>query len=448
MMIGSLLPMSRKQPKFAQLHIYDTEHEVQNRLQTIKLKDEVVLDVKLKLIFNREKDERIYNIPIVSEVVVLITRDANIGSTRDIILKTQTGQLQRINELHTSYLALQYPLLFPYGEDGYRHDVQLTIREWFCFRLQFRPMEAQTILHSRRLFQQFIVDGYTMVESERLSFIKRNQSKLGVDKYYDLRETSKHGAIQGSNRGKQVILPSTFVGSRRYMDYYVGFLDLFITFTCNPNMYTIEFQKGGLPHAHLLLFLHPSSKVLHDEALQLSDDELKNLTLLEIEKLLRSNEQLQIFNQIMQVVIEKKGGIFFLYRYTSLLLPSGRTTHSKFRIPMPTLDDSVCNITQGSDLAEFLKVTSQGNTVYIPRLATSPSQSPWPFKLIRRKFPIIVSYAMTINKSQGQLLASVGLYLPTPVQNKNGLKVMIYDKDKKPLSTTTNVVFKEVFQNL
>jgi hypothetical protein len=25
-------------------------------------------------------------------------------------------------------------------------------------------------------------------------------------------------------------------------------------------MYTIEFQKTGLPHAHILLFLHPSSK--------------------------------------------------------------------------------------------------------------------------------------------------------------------------------------------
>ena len=25
-------------------------------------------------------------------------------------------------------------------------------------------------------------------------------------------------------------------------------------------MYTIEFQKRGLPHAHLLIFLHPSSK--------------------------------------------------------------------------------------------------------------------------------------------------------------------------------------------
>ncbi|XP_058763805.1 uncharacterized protein LOC131637240 [Vicia villosa] len=42
-----------------------------------------------------------------------------------------------------------------------------------------------------------------------------------------------------------------------------------------------------------------------------------------------------------------------------------------------------------------------GNLVYIPRMDMSPSQSPWPFKLKRRQFPIVVSYAMTINKSQG-----------------------------------------------
>jgi len=42
----------------------------------------------------------------------------------------------------------------------------------------------------------------------------------------------------------------------------------------------------------------------------------------------------------------------------SLLPPSGRTTHSKFRIPVPTLDDLVCNITHGNELAELLKVTS------------------------------------------------------------------------------------------
>jgi len=28
----------------------------------------------------------------------------------------------------------------------------------------------------------------------------------------------------------------------------------------------------------------------------------------------------------------------------SLLLPGGRTTHSKFRIPIPTMENSICNI--------------------------------------------------------------------------------------------------------
>lgn len=91
----------------------------------------------------------------------------------------------------------------------------------------------------------------------------------------------------------------------------------------------------------------------------------------------------------------------------------------------------------------------------------SPSQSLWPFKLIRRQFPIIASYVMTINKSQGQSLASVGLYFPRPVfshgqlyvavskvQSKQGLKILIHDNNKKPLKSTTNIVFKEVFDKL
>jgi len=41
---------------------------------------------------------------------------------------------------------------------------------------------------------------------------------------------------------------------------------------------------------------------------------------------------------------------------TSLLLPGGRTTHSKFRIPISTMDNSICNIEQGSEAAELLKV--------------------------------------------------------------------------------------------
>ncbi|XP_058783401.1 uncharacterized protein LOC131658083 [Vicia villosa] len=102
-----------------------------------------------------------------------------------------------------------------------------------------------------------------------------------------------------------------------------------------------------------------------------------------------------------------------------------------------------------------------GNLVYIPRMDMSPSQSPWPFKLNRRQFPIIVSYSMTINKSQGQSLDNVGLYLPkdvfthgqiyvalSRVTTKKGIKILIHDEEKKFRGKTTNVMYKEVFNNV
>jgi ATP-dependent DNA helicase PIF1 len=46
----------------------------------------------------------------------------------------------------------------------------------------------------------------------------------------------------------------------------------------------------------------------------------------------------------------------------------------------------------------------------------SPSEdlSP-PFKFKRKQFPIRLSFAMTINKAQGQTIPHVGIYLPEPV---------------------------------
>ncbi len=50
--------------------------------------------------------------------------------------------------------------------------------------------------------------------------------------------------------------------------------------------------------------------------------------------------------------------------------------------------------------------------VFIPRIPLSPSDDiSLPFKFKRKQFPIRLSFAMTINKSQGQTIPNVGIYL-------------------------------------
>ena len=107
----------------------------------------------------------------------------------------------------------------------------------FSIRDSFNP-----ILHCGKLTQQYAVDSYIKIESNRLNYIKQNQLQLRKDTYQgisDYYESSKLNKI-----GVRHILPSTFIGSPRnqiqnYQDAMAivnkfGQPDLLITFTCNP----------------------------------------------------------------------------------------------------------------------------------------------------------------------------------------------------------------------
>ncbi|CAI6376322.1 unnamed protein product [Macrosiphum euphorbiae] len=154
---------------------------------------------------------------------------------------------------------------------------------------------------------------YAKIETERLNFIKNNQMQLRADNYIHFRDAIGRQDTDLTHLGQMVVLPSSFTGSPRYMHEktqdamtyvrHYGRPDLFITFTCNPRwrevsnallseqksydrhdiiarifhlkvktlmklltkgnlfgevqcfMYSVEWQKRGLPHIHILLWL-------------------------------------------------------------------------------------------------------------------------------------------------------------------------------------------------
>lgn len=176
--------------------------------------------VQLCLFRNRSYDPRTYNVPEIGEVAALIVGDFD-GSEdgRDIVVRERDGNLQRIHETHAKYLPLQYPLLFPFGEDQYQENIELnslttstsvnkrrrvSLREFIAFRLQERAVENSILFYGRLLFQQFIIDVYSMLESQRLSWLRSNQGSIRSGFLAGIEEAVIHGDIEASSLGLEL----------------------------------------------------------------------------------------------------------------------------------------------------------------------------------------------------------------------------------------------------
>ncbi|GJR82584.1 ATP-dependent DNA helicase PIF1-like protein [Tanacetum coccineum] len=110
----------------------------------------------------------------------------------------------------------------------------------------------------------------------------------------------------------------------------------------------------------------------------------------------------------------------------------------------------VLKLTRTSIQAQIINRTHFGKKVIIPRLRITPSDKRLPLKIVRKQYPLSVSFAITINKSQCQSLSKVGLHLPRPVfthgqlyvalsrvKSKRGLKVVVCDDEGMDKSKIT-----------
>ncbi|XP_073364787.1 uncharacterized protein [Aegilops tauschii subsp. strangulata] len=179
-------------------------------------------------------------------------------------------QIHRISELHPSYMSMQYPLLFPYGEDGFRPEIEyenkrgskgkrkyVTMLEFYAYRIQQRLNQASTLQMSGRLFLQFLVDAATCIEQWRLNWYRTNQGKLRTELYRGLHDAIENGDTRTEQVGQRLILPSSCNDSPRnkqqnYQDAmaicrWAGYPDLFITFTCNPKWLEIQDMLDLIP---------------------------------------------------------------------------------------------------------------------------------------------------------------------------------------------------------
>nr|GEX06302.1 elongation factor 1-delta 1-like [Tanacetum cinerariifolium] len=157
----------------------------------------------------------------------------------DIVIEERSGYSQRVNKLHSSYMSLQFPLLFLYGEDGYSKDFKLvgdTGRSKTDMRLTMKAYYAY-LIHDH--------------------FIREHQNDIRNEYLSGIYDAINRGDSDGSNCGAQLILPQSFTGGPRYM--YSHYLDalaifrvhgnpsFFITFTCNVKWPEITDYMADFP---------------------------------------------------------------------------------------------------------------------------------------------------------------------------------------------------------
>ncbi|GKA61239.1 DNA helicase [Tanacetum coccineum] len=190
-------------------------------------------------------------------------------------------------------------------------DKRMSMNIYYPYQIHDRLKHYTLLSRGGELFQQYVVTAYCAIEQSRLDYIRQKQSDIRNEYLSGLYDSIMRGDRNGSEVGMRTVLTASFTGGPRYM--YAHYLDalsichgnpsFFVTYTCNAKwleiqdymasfpelttvdradvvdrlfeqkvrdyikfvrntkpfgditavLYTIEFQRHGLPHYHSFL---------------------------------------------------------------------------------------------------------------------------------------------------------------------------------------------------
>ncbi|CAG8626617.1 705_t:CDS:2, partial [Scutellospora calospora] len=199
--IGALLPNSDIYPQFAQIYIYDTNNKLQNRMNIIPDLDHTILAELQQMlhdanpyakIFCQASDMLVSDFSLDLKIIIKEGRTTdsqhyNTLSAAEVAI-IMVGNGQEVEPVECDIQSVNDELSFSNEEE---EDIgkYVSAMNYFAYRLQLRNPRELIILHQfGRLFQQWIVDMYAVVEQTRLNYLKFNQKKICAELYSELED--------------------------------------------------------------------------------------------------------------------------------------------------------------------------------------------------------------------------------------------------------------------
>jgi Helitron helicase-like domain at N-terminus len=189
----------------------------------------------MRLLLEQDADRPRENLPTSDEVAAIIPDEYGDPSSHDIVLAGRSGpagnqpRCHRINATHAAYMPLHYVLLFPHGDYGWHYQLQLrhgrrarqrdrmTLRHYFRFYLHVRNGHEMVPFVYCRLFQQYVVDAWTIRDQHQLDWLSTHQANLRVELYNGVVDALSRTDVDLASVGRRVILPSSYLGGARFV---------------------------------------------------------------------------------------------------------------------------------------------------------------------------------------------------------------------------------------